>query len=107
MKYLVRWEDNWGDEITLEGWKVMDQTELDAWKSRLQETGRCFLRFGKHQVSIYESGQEILDCCTVKPIPDADAEPLQRLFEGSSGVTRFVYPQSGEEEEEWEDEDQC
>lgn len=106
MKYLVRWEDNWADEMDLEGWRVMDQTELDAWKSRLQETGRCTLSFGTNEENEYKSGQDVLDCCTVRPIADSDAEVLQRLFEGSDGFTGFVYPYSEDkEDEEYEDED--
>lgn len=100
MKYLVRWEDNWADEMDLEGWKVMDQAELDAWKSRLEKIGYCTLSFGTNEENEYESGREILNCCTIKTITDTDAEVLQRLFRGADGFIGFVHPYSEDDEDE-------
>lgn len=89
-QYLVKWNDNWADEMDLEGWVIMNQDELDEWKKRLQKPGRVYLCFGTNEDNEYESGQEILDCCEITEISDSDAEVLNRLIGGAYGFTDFA-----------------
>lgn len=87
---LVLFEDNWADEMDLEGFKVMRKSEWEQTAAEFRESKEnsesvIEFYFGTNEYNEYDSVDDALACFTVTEMTDDDAEFLEKLFPGGFG----------------------
>ena len=94
---LVVFEDNWADEMDLEGFKVMRKSEWENTVKEFREEkedsdyGITFC-FGTNEDNEYDSVDEALDRFTVTEISDCDAEAVKNLFPTAKSPGFGMFP---------------
>ena len=84
--YLVRFEENWADEMFIYGFATFTADEYSNWSHvmfRLREAMKQAVFtyvFGTNEEQDYEDFEEFLSCFTVKVIPAEHAEILRDMF---------------------------
>ena len=108
MYYLVKFVKDWADELTVEGFTVVD----DEGRQRLLDLGesdREYTKyFGTNEGWEDEPISEFVDCMEFIEISDKEAEALSRLFTpGYLGTdpTNVQYGVFPEFEDEYSDDD--
>lgn len=88
---LVVFEDNWADEMDLEGFKVVRKSEWEQTVAEFREEkedskyGIEFC-FGTNEYNEYDSVDDALACFTVTEMTDECAKLLQKLFPSGFGM---------------------
>lgn len=85
---LVKFSDNWADEIDLEGFRVVTREAYDAYVTkRLKQYPNGFCRyFGTNEENEYASFQDYLDqTVTCEEITEEEAKVLEKFFPDGSG----------------------
>ena len=82
---LVKYRDNWADEIEIYGFRVMHDDQLEKWKQRIPND--YVFGIGSNEEIEYETKQDLLDCITVIPLDANQAKMMYDLFKGPN--TRF------------------
>jgi hypothetical protein len=87
---LVKFNDNWADEMDVSGFKLFDN--LDAWNAAIAEfeaekeivdgedNGYFEVYFGSNEYNEYETVEEFLTQFDITEISDAAAEMIETLF---------------------------
>ena len=84
--YLVRFEEDWADEMSIYGFAIFTTDEYSNWSHimfRLCEAMNQAVftySFGTNEEQDYEDFEEFLKCFTVKVIPAKHAEILRDMF---------------------------
>ena len=84
--YLIKYSDNWADEMGISGFAVYDQEELDFWKSKIPE--KWAFSVGTNEEIEYHSGKQFLNSCEIKNISINEAKSLYKFF--GKNKTRFL-----------------
>ena len=102
MMWLVKFYDNWSDEMDMEGFTILNYEDYIEYMSLLCDTakmidsGRVFeLYFGTNEQNEYSTGEEFIRCFSAKAINPIEAESLKRLL--LSGCERYGHFPSGSE----------
>lgn len=102
-KVLIKYKDNWADEMDLEGFSIMD---LDAWTKRKESISNITESFticvGTNEDIEYRNGNAFLRRLVVKEITDDEANVIIKYLGDSFGHCPI---DNVCEEEEDEDED--
>lgn len=84
---LVKYRDNWADEIKVNGWCLMTDAELETWNvewatrfKHLDEQGSYFYYVGTNEEIEYTSLEEFLDSIKIVDISEDEANVLVKLF---------------------------
>lgn len=76
--FMVKYEDNWADEMNIEGFMVMNSQELENWKSRIPKKYRFNL--GTNEEIEYDSKKEFLNTIKINSISVEEARFLYGHF---------------------------
>lgn len=106
-KVLVKWSDNWADEMDVEGFAIMDGSE---WKE-FQETARrvnspISISVGTNEEVEYPNGTALLENIKAKKITTDEAKTIIKFFGECGGHDNFRYclEDALEDEEQYEEE---
>jgi len=101
-RLLINWNDNWADEMDLEGHFVMDK---DVWEQMKEQARKIDYAFtycvGSNEEIEYKDGEDALKYFTAKSITEEEYKVLERLGLECSGFTGPDF----EFDEGWEDDD--
>ena len=103
-KVLIKWEDNWADEMDIVGFQIMEDKEWKAMKAALEDVENEFtVCIGTNEEIDYKNGQALLDTLTVKKLSTEEYKTIKRLFGEEFGFTQFTYASEDvlKEEEEF------
>lgn len=107
--YLYKFSDNWADEMDLEGFAVLTETEKDMAlaKIRKQYKKGGTLCFGTNEDNEYDSLQDIINCISFKEISKSEYTTIKKVF-GSNSMGE-IGPLDSEfcSDEEEEDDERC
>lgn len=84
--YLVRFEENWADEMDVHSFAVFTAKEYRNWRNvmdRLEvamDTAVLTYSFGTNEEQEYEDFKEFVECFSVKPITKVQADTIRDLF---------------------------
>jgi len=88
MKVLVKWADNWADEMDLAGHFVTERAEWDQIAKALGNyTNEMIYCVGTNEDIEYEDGTEALSRFTVTDITEDEYDTLHKLSLLSQGFT--------------------
>lgn len=78
---LVRFNDNWADEMDIVGFQVVTQQEWDDFVKlahKLRYPSETY--FGTNEFNEYDTVEELLACYEVTEITEDQAQTLENLF---------------------------
>lgn len=84
--YLVKFEENWADEMDVYSFAVFTAKEYRNWRNvmdRLEvamDSAVLTYSFGTNEEQDYEDFKEFVECFSVKPITKAQADTIRDLF---------------------------
>ncbi len=87
--FLVRFSDNWADEMDLEGWYVVHASDENELKQNLVPLKTKFpktISFGTNQYNEYIDREHLLAQYSWEDITYEESQVLDKLFGGSDGV---------------------
>ena len=91
MKYLISFNDNWGDEMDVCGWGIYTEEEkneyLESVSNYFKENGYCSIYVGSNQEIEYEDEKEFLNTLEIKEITDEEEKTIKKIFGCSYGKT--------------------
>lgn len=80
-KLLIRFRDNWADEMDLDGFQIMTTTEWNDYKDKLISIKCSFeVYWGTNESNEYESGRVVLDHLSVTEITHEQGEFIESIF---------------------------
>ena len=77
--FLVKYNDDWADEMTVDGWAVFSKDELEAWKKTIPKKN-ITVGLGTNEWIDYDSPKEVLEACEIEPLSIDEAKTLYKLF---------------------------
>jgi len=85
-KVLVLFNDDWADEMDMNGFSIMREDQWNWHVSALKASVYPIEHyFGTNESNEYNSAEEIIRCYTVKAITDEEAEVIKRLISNDYG----------------------
>ena len=84
--YLVKFEENWADEMDVYSFAVFTAKEYRNWRNAMDrlelamDTAVLTYSFGTNEEQEYEDFKEFVECFSVKPITKAEANTIRDLF---------------------------
>jgi hypothetical protein len=100
--YLVRFKDNWDDEMDIDGHVVLTGKDKDyLLKSieKLTNRGELLISIGTNEDLRYDDGSDLLECFTFKVLDDVDLVTLVKLDLLSCGFAESIINQICEYED--------
>lgn len=89
MKWLVKFEDNWADEMDLQGLMVMDDAQFMSWAravewaaAKIDDGGEMVHWFGTNENLVYSRGRDLKDAFTCEVISNEAANIIQQMVIG-------------------------
>jgi hypothetical protein len=76
--YIVKYADNWADEMDIQGFMVIPEKELKQWKKRIPS--RFTFGLGTNESIEYQSKKQFLDTVMIEKITTEKAMVLFELF---------------------------
>ena len=87
MMWLVKFADNWTDEMDIEGFSIMSTGQFTQWARTVEEVakkideGHSFKwYFGTNEWIDWETGKEFKEAFSCEVITDEEADVLKRLL---------------------------
>ena len=87
MMWLVKFYDNWADEMDIEGFSIMSTGQFTQWAKTVEEVakkideGHSFEQyFGTNEWINWDSGKDFKEAFSCEVITDEEAEVLKRLL---------------------------
>ena len=93
--YLVRFEENWADEMDIYGFAIFTAEEYSNWCHTLSRLRKAMnyavftYSFGTNEEQDYEDFDEFLNCFTVKAIPAEHAQFFRSAFDTNEYYGQF------------------
>lgn len=79
--YLVKFEDNWADEMNIYGFKLFKNDEFEILQKKISSiTGSIVIGFGTNQDNEYDDYNDLLNCFEIIPISLEKYNLLMELF---------------------------
>lgn len=108
---LIKWDSNWADEMSIDGFIITSKSSADSFKKQLKECKYSFeVYVGTNEDIEYGSGEELLNELTFKKITEEEANVIKKFFGGSGGHTEFWsaldYLEEWDEEKDVNDEEE-
>ena len=95
---LVKFEDNWADEMNISGWRTYLKEDWDKYvESVPSDSFPCTKYVGTNEEIEYENRKEYFNKFKVVPITEEECRTLNKLFNGEQGffLTIEEYDSSG------------
>ena len=85
--YLVKFYDNWADEMYIEGFDIITKEEKKQFDKAINEdlVFPVEVYFGTNEENTYESAEDVLNCYTFTPLLDEEAETIKKFFGNAYG----------------------
>jgi hypothetical protein len=106
MMWLVKFSDNWADEMDVEGFSVMSTGQFTQWAKTVEEVakkideGHTFEWYiGTNEWINWESGKDFKEAFSCEVITDEEANILKRLL--LEGMASYGLFPSGETMTYW------
>lgn len=77
--YLLRYADNWADEMDLEGYVVLDEEEHAAFQQKLNALDGFTFVVGTNEDIEYDSKEDLEAVIDIEEITEADVDVLEKL----------------------------
>ena len=93
--YLVRFEENWADEMDIYGFAIFTAEEYSNWCHTLSRLCKAMnyavftYSFGTNEEQEYEDFEEFMNCFTVKALPAEHAKMLRDSFDTDEYYGQF------------------
>ena len=85
-KVLVKWSDNWADEMDIEGFIIDDKEKVEEWLNNMKSITRHFdICIGTNEDVDYDNGEQFAETISVIDITEEDEKLLKRLFNIHNG----------------------
>lgn len=92
--YLMKYSDNWADEMDVDGHTILTQEEYDQFTLAAANVKHMYFCIGTNEDIEYGIGQwdsKIEDAYTVEEITEAEAKVLRKLDLAEAGFARKFY----------------
>ena len=87
MMWLVKFADNWADEMDIEGFSIMSTGQFTQWARTVEEVAKKIDEghpfewyFGTNEWIDWETGKEFKEAFRCEVITDEEADVLNRLL---------------------------
>jgi len=105
-KVLVKWSDNWADEMDVEGFVILEKEEWESTKKRILSIKEEFTMYiGTNEEIEYANGKDFLTNIEVKSLSPDEEKIINKFFGDSGGFYNFLDVYGNDEEDEDEDEE--
>ena len=84
--YLYKFEDNWADEMDLEGFAILTETEKDIALARIRKEYKHggTIGFGTNEDNEYDSLSDVMDTVSFKEITAVEYNAIKKAFGATS-----------------------
>lgn len=108
--YVVVYNDNWADEMDLDGFFTCTGKELKELKKTLLKSKKSAnIGIGSNEDIEYSNGKELWNCLTYHKISERENQTIERIFGGTFGfadvVNRYL-EYTAEEDDDVENDDE-
>lgn len=91
-KVLVKWSDNWADEMDIEGFVIMTDSEWKEYKQGIKEKIKPFsIGIGTNEEIDYDNGEDLLAKLTAKKLTSEEYKTISGIFGNYWGFDQFQY----------------
>jgi len=107
--YLYTFSDNWADEMDLEGFAILTETQKDAAVANIRRRFKRggTLSFGTNEDNEYDSLEDVMNCIDFKQISHQEYETIKKVFGSiSMGETGPLNTYNLDEDEDDMEEDE-
>lgn len=111
--YLYKFSDNWADEMDLEGFAILTETEKDIALSQIRKEYKRggTICFGTNEDNEYDSLSDVMNTISFKEITAVEYNAIKKAFGkssfGETGPLDFDFFEDDEDDEEEEYCDHC
>ncbi len=93
--WLVKYKDNWADEMDLDGFRVMDKKELDEFVKNIGALKNFPFEvyFGTNQGVEFESVKDIMKAFKFVPLTTFDMQCLKQFFPEAARWGYGMFPE--------------
>lgn len=103
---LVKWADNWADEMDLEGFRIFAESDWAEFKTKLSAyTDEFTICVGTNEDIDYSNGTDLLKKMKVHKLSESDYATISRIFGDGYGEQSAFDNSPIDEDTDWEDED--
>ena len=100
---LVKWSDNWADEMNIEGFNIFTKTEWNEFKTKLKNAKKEFtIGVGSNEDINYKDGRKLLSNLSAKEITEDESKIIKKFLGNNWGHTQFMNVLDNIEEDEEE-----
>jgi hypothetical protein len=106
-KVLVKWSGNWADEMNVEGFVIMDDSEWKEYQETAKKVNSPFsISVGTNEDIEYPNGTALLENIKAKKLTTDEAKTIVKFFGEYGGQDYFRYCLDDALEDEYEVEDE-
>ena len=103
---LVKWSDNWADEMDLNGFRIYTESEWKDFRTKLSAYKDGFtICVGTNEDIDYSNGKDLLKKMKVHKLSESDYATISRIFGDVYGEQSVFDDSPIDEDTDWEDED--
>jgi hypothetical protein len=89
-KLLIKFSDNWADEMDVNGWVILDSQKWVKIKEKVEAYNDYFsIGFGSNQENEYENGEDFLEAINIRLLSENEFIVLTSCFGSRYGNTSF------------------
>jgi hypothetical protein len=106
-KVLVKWSGNWADEMNVEGFVIMEDSEWKEYQETAKKVNSPFsISVGTNEDIEYPNGTALLENIKAKKLTTDEAKTIIKFFGEYGGQDYFRYCLDDALEDEYEVEDE-
>ena len=80
-KVLIKWSDNWADEMDIEGFVVENKEKANEWLHNMKSITKHFdICIGTNEEINYDNGEKFAETIIIRDITKEDEKSLIKLF---------------------------
>jgi len=91
MKYVIKYSDNWADEMDVCGWGLFSEEEKDNFlkviDNYFEDACEYFLYVGTNQEIEYENKEDFMNSFEIVEISDEEGKTIKKIFGHSYGFS--------------------
>ena len=85
-KVLIKWSDNWADEMDIEGFVIDDKDKAEKWFNNMKSITRHFdICIGTNEEIDYHDGEQFVETISIIDMTEEDEKSLRKLFGINNG----------------------
>ena len=80
-KVLIKWSDNWADEMDIEGFVIEDKEKAEKWLDNMKSITRPFdICIGTNEEVDYDNGEKFSETISMIDMTEEDEKAFIKLF---------------------------